>query len=149
MKVNLTLLACVAALWVWAGRGPAMVTWASAIVFVGACCAVIKLVDVALSMRKGLVLVVTVLAGANAAGVVLGGWAASSACVARWPSGLASLETLLDAFCPNPFLATGAFAIGVGALTLWACSREIYRGIEDVGFVGASLRAERGRRHGL
>jgi membrane associated rhomboid family serine protease len=150
VKVNLTLLACATALWVWAGQTPAMVGWASVVVFVGACCAVVKLVDLALSMRKGLAMVVTALAGANAISVMLGRWVvASSACVARWPAGRVPLENLLDAFCSSPLLVTGVFAIGAGALTLWLCSREIYRGIEDVGFVGASLRAERGRRHGL
>jgi rhomboid protease GluP len=154
VKVNLTLLACAAALWVWAGQlqvlSSGSLGWGVAIVFAGVCCAVVKLVDIALSMKKGLAIVVTALAGANAISVMLGGWAvASSACAARWPGGRVPLEDLLDAFCSNPVLVTGLVAIGAVALTLWVCSREIYRGIEDVGFVGASLRAERGRRHGL
>jgi membrane associated rhomboid family serine protease len=138
VKVNLTLLACATALSVWAGQTPAMIGWASVVVFVGACCAVVKLVDLALSMRKGLAMVVTALAGANAISVMLGGWVvASSACAARRPGGRVPFENLLDAFCSSPLLVTGVFAIGAGALTLWLCSREICRGIEDVGFVGA------------
>jgi membrane associated rhomboid family serine protease len=154
VKVNLTLLVCVAALWGWADQAQAIAarfsTWGAAVVFVGACCAAVKMVDLALSVRKGLAIVVTVLAGANAASVMLGCWAAaSSACGPRRPSGSVPLDNLLGAFCSNPVLLSGLATIGAAALTLWVCSREIYRGIEDVGFVGASLRAERSRRHGL
>ncbi|MET4390951.1 membrane associated rhomboid family serine protease [Bradyrhizobium sp. F1.4.3] len=153
VKVNLTLLGCVAALWGWAGQALAtagLPAWGAGIVFAGACCAVVKMVDLALSMKKGLAIVVTVLAGANAATVILGGWAiASSACGSRWPSGSIPLDNLLATFCSNPVLVSGLAAIGVAALTLWLCSKEMSRGIEDVGFVGASLRAERSRRHGL
>jgi hypothetical protein len=46
-------------------------------------------------------------------------------------------------------LVTGLAALGAVALTLLLCSKQIHRGIEDVGFVGSSLRAERNRRHGL
>lgn len=149
VKVNLTLLAGAAVLWacaaqVWSSG------WASVVVLVGAGCAVIKVVDLGLSMKKGLAIVIVALAGANFAGVVLGGWAlAASACVARWPGGLAPTGSLRDALCSNPLLATGLIAIGAAALTLHLGSGEIRRGIEDVGFIGASLRAERSRRQGL
>ncbi|QPF89680.1 rhomboid family intramembrane serine protease [Bradyrhizobium commune] len=152
VKVNLALLACIAALWVWTGQAMAvgLPAWGVAAVFVGTCCAMVKLVDLALSMKKGLAIVIAVLAAANAVSVMLAGWAvASSACGPRRPGGSVPLENLLDTFCPNPVLVSGLVAIGAAALTLWLCSKEISRGIEDVGFVGASLRAERSRRHGL
>ncbi|WGD49797.1 rhomboid family intramembrane serine protease [Bradyrhizobium sp. CB1650] len=151
VKVNLTLLACAGALWGWAGQAQTMVpAWGASVVFVGAYCAVVKIVDLVLSMKKGLAIVIALLAGANAAGVMLGGWAAMfSACGPRRPGEAAPLDDLLDTFCANPVLVTGLAAIGVAALTLYVCSKEISRGMEDVGFVGASLRAERSRRHGL
>jgi len=35
------------------------------------------------------------------------------------------------------------------ALTLLLYSQDLYRGIDDVGFIGTSLRAERKRRQGI
>ncbi|TYL93161.1 rhomboid family intramembrane serine protease [Bradyrhizobium rifense] len=142
VKVNLTLLACVAAVWAWSGQ-------AQAIAAVIACCAVVKIVDLVLSMRKGLAIVVIALAGANAVTVLLCGLALASSCSPRWPTGSVPLDNFLVTFCPNPVLISGLAAIGAAAVTLWLCAKEISRGIEDVGFVGTSLRAERGRRHGL
>jgi hypothetical protein len=153
VKVNLTLLACVAALWAWSGQAQAIAAggagWSPALVVVAACCAVVKMVDLILAMKKGLAIVVTVLAGANAAAVMLSGGALASTCSPRWPTGSVPLDNLLVIFCPNPVLISGLAAIGAAAVTLWLCSKEISRGIEDVGFVGTSLRAERGRRRGL
>ena len=150
VKVNLTLLACVAALWAWSGQAQAIVAgWAPVVAVVVACCAVVKMIDLALFMKKGLAIVVTVLAGANAAAVMLCGWALGSSCWPRWPTGAVPLDDFLVIFCPNPVLISGLAAIGAAAVTLLLCVKEISRGIEDVGFVGTSLRAERGRRHGL
>lgn len=149
VKVNLTLLACVAALWAWSGQALAVAAGWGPIIVVVACCSVVKVVDIVLSMTKGLAIVVTVLAGANAAAVMLCGWALASSCSPRWPTGSAPLDNFLVIFCPNPVLVSGLAAIGAAAVTLWLCAKEMSRGIEDVGFVGTSLRAERGRRHGL
>lgn len=153
VKVNLTLLACVAALWAWGGQAQAVAAggsgWAPAIVVVAACCGVVKTIDLALSMKKGLVVAVAVLAAANAAAVMLSGWALASSCGPRRPTGFVPLDNFLVIFCPNSVLISGLAAIGATALTLWLCWKEISRGIEDVGFVGTSLRAERSRRHGL
>lgn len=153
VKVNLTLLGCVAAAWAWSGQTPAIAAgmsgWGLAIVVVVACCAVVKLVDLVLSMKKGLAAVVMALAAANAAAVMLCGWALASSCSPRWPTGSIPLDNLIVTFCPNPVLVAGLAAIGAAAVTLWLCAKEISRGLEDVGFVGTSLRAERSRRHGL
>lgn len=152
VKVNLVLLGCAAALWLWTNQAQALSVGAAGWIAVAgltvACCTVVKLIDLALSIKKGLAIVVAALAVANAACVVLGVQAvAASACVARWPR--APQENLLGTFCSNSMLVAGLTAAGAVALTLLACSRDIYRGIEDVGFVGASLRAERNRRYGL
>lgn len=153
MKVNLTLLGCVAALWAWSGQAQAIAAggpvWIPALVAVVAVCAVVKAIDVALSVRRGLAIAVAILAGLNAATVMLSGWVLASSCSPRWPTGAVPLDSLLAAFCPNPVLISGLAAIGAAVLTLGLCSKEISRGIEDVGFIGASLRAERGRRRGL
>ena len=153
IKVNLALLACAAALLVWISL-PQVTTagspgWAVAAVFVGACCIAIKLVDLALSVRKGLAIVILALAAANAAIVTIGVTNLASACEARRASGPAAIENLLNAFCSAPLLATALVASGAVALTLLVCSKELTRGVEDVGFVGTSLRAERNRRRGL
>ena len=153
VKVNLTLLGCVVALWAWSGPGQAMATggsgWIPALVAVVACCFVVKAIDLALSVRRGLAIVVAILAGVNAAVVMLSGWALALSCSPRWPTGLVPFDNILATFCASPVLISGLAAIGAAALTLWLYSKEISRGIEDVGFVGASLRAERNRRHGL
>ena len=151
VKVNLTLLGCVVALWAWSAQAIAAAVsgWGLAIIVMIACCAVVKMVDLALSMKKGLAIVVSALAATNAAAVMFSGWAMSYSCQSRWPTGSAPLDNFLVIFCPNPVLISGVSAIGAAGLTLWLCSKEISRGIEDVGFVGTSLRAERNRRHGL
>ena len=149
VKVNLTLLAGLAALWAWSSQAQAITGWGLVIVLVVASCAVVKLVDLALSMKKGLAIVVAVLAGANAAAVMLSGWALASSCSPRWPLGSVPLDNFLVIFCPNPVLISGLAAIGAAVLTLGLCAKEMSRGIEDVGFVGTSLRAERNRRDGL
>ncbi|MDA9451985.1 MULTISPECIES: rhomboid family intramembrane serine protease [Bradyrhizobium] len=153
VKVNLTLLGCVVALWAWSGQAQAIAAggsgWVPALVAVAAYCAVVKTIDLALSVRKGLAIVVAILAGVNAAAVMLSGWALASSCSPRRPTGSVPLDNLLATFCPSPVVISGLAAIGAAALTLWLCSKEISRGIEDVGFVGTSLRAERSRRHGL
>lgn len=149
VKVNLTLLTCVIALWAWSGQAQSISGWGLMIVIMVACCAVVKLVDLALSMRKGLAIVVTVLAGMNAAAVMFCGWALAFYCWPHMPIGYLPLDIFLVIFCPYPFLISGLAAVGVAALTLFLCAKEISRGIEDVGFVATSLRAERSRRHGL
>lgn len=149
VKVNLTLLGCVAAVWAWSGQAQPTSGWGLRIIIVVACCAVVKMVDLGLSMKKGLAIAVTALAGANAVAVMLCGWALAFYCWPHLPIGYIPLDIFLVIFCPNPVLISGLAAIGAAALTLWLCAKEISRGIEDVGFVGTSLRAERSRRHGL
>lgn len=153
VKVNLALLAGVVALWAWSGQAEGVAAdssgWGVIVAVAVVCCAVVKVVDLVLSMKKGLAIVVMALAGANAVTVLLCGWALASSCRSGSPAGSVPMYNLLVTFCPNPVLISGLAALGVVVLTLSLCSNEISRGIEDVGFVGKSLRAERGRRHGL
>jgi rhomboid protease GluP len=154
VKVNLLLLALAAALLILTSLAPAIADGTTlaiaAIALAAALCAIIKLTDLALSIRKGLAFTVIALAAANAAGVMVGGWLlASSSCIMRRPSGVAPIDNFASAFCATPLLVTALVAIGAVAATLLACSNDIRRGLQDVGFVATSLRAERGRRHGL
>jgi rhomboid protease GluP len=111
VKVNLALLAAVGGLWLWVSQAqalPGTAGWFAAVGFAAACCAIVKLVDLVLSVRKGLAIVVLVLTCTNAACVALGGWtlAAMSTCVARRSSEPGPLDNFIGVFCANPVLVT-------------------------------------------
>jgi membrane associated rhomboid family serine protease len=115
-----------------------------------ACVALIKLVDIILSMKRGLVVAVLGFAALNAAlaWVVAKTFAAAlTAQCARPPLAMPDrLLQAIQALCANMDLvmAGGAFA-----LTLLLNGRSLARGISDVGFVATTLRAERKRRAGI
>jgi rhomboid protease GluP len=115
-------------------------------------CVAVKACDILLSIRHGLVILVVAFAIANAAAVLVVGAAAAvrSVCASHTlplvgPVGGA----LFDAACGNLDVTFIAAALGAGFLTLLLYARELQRGVADVGFVGATFRAERKRRHGL
>jgi hypothetical protein len=56
---------------------------------------------------------------------------------------------LLEVACTNMTLAAAIIAALVFAMTILAYWPALQRGINDVGFVGAGLRAERQRRQGI
>jgi membrane associated rhomboid family serine protease len=152
VKINLAILACAAAPLLFGNRlsaaaGPK--TLMMAIAFLVACCLVIKLADIVLSAKKGL----AALALANGAVIGLGSTVLAaqfaSSCGTRWPGGFAPIQTFVDAACSNPWPVIGLFALGAATLTYVICSKPFHRGMADVGFVGASLRAERNRRRGI
>ena len=156
-KMNIFLAGCALALLLW-GSGP--VTWAfsqqgllPALECAVGCFLVVKSVDVVLSAKKGLAILVILFSLVNAALVLFGGTVLasllSSSCASHRPGGLAQIEGLFSAACSNSGLTIDILAVSAFALTILLYSQELYRGIEDVGFVGASLRAERKRRHGI
>ena len=156
VKINLAILACAAAILLFGNRlsaaaGPA--TPSMAIAYVVACCLVIKLADIVLSTKKGLAAIVVALALANGASIGIGGmvFAAqlASNCATRQPGGFAPIQSFVGAACSNPWPAIGLVALGTVVLTYLICSKAFHRGMEDVGFVGAALRAERNRRRGF
>jgi rhomboid protease GluP len=156
VKTNLAILACASAILFFGNRLSAAVgpeTWTMAIAFLTACCLVIKLADIVLSAKKGLAVIVVALALANGAMIGLAGtvFAAqlASSCGARWPGGFAPIQSFIDAACSNPWPVVGLFALGAATLTYVICSKPFHRGMADVGFVGAWLRAERNRRRGI
>jgi len=157
VKVNLFVVACVLGLLLWDKLSAALAlgTGGSRLVvaYAAACFLVIKLSDIVLSMNKGLAIIVVVLATTNAAVVLFGGNALESSlslgCALHRPGKIIQVEPLLGAICSNPGLTIGVVAACLFALTILLYSQELYRGIKDVGFVGASLRAERKRRQGI
>ena len=113
---------------------------------------VIKLIDLILSIRKGLAIIVILFAAANAALVLFAGvtytTALSATCASREFS-TKFLENALKVTCANTNLTLYIVAAFAFVLTLVGYLQAFFRGITDVGFVGATLRAERKRRQGL
>jgi rhomboid protease GluP len=115
--------------------------------------ALVKFVDVVLSAKKGLAIIVIAFALANAALVL---WAGSrfasilpAYCVPHIVE-LNQIETALRMICANSMLGyREVAAAGIFVLTILLYRHELYRGIKDVGFVSATLRAERRRRKGI
>jgi membrane associated rhomboid family serine protease len=156
-KANLLVLACAAAVLWWGTQSAAAVDRIHAASFAAllglGSLVIIKLVDVVLTLRKGLAITVIALAAANAA--VVQACAAvfsaqlAAACASRPPSSVAALDAMLQALCASP----GPAAIGASGLaavlTLLLYSQEFYRGLIDVGFVATSLQAARHRSRGI
>ncbi|MGJ4950438.1 rhomboid family intramembrane serine protease [Bradyrhizobium sp. HKCCYLS20291] len=155
LKLNLWLLA---AIFVWLASSatlrldspsltPAMVV-ALALIPV-----VIKLIDVVLQLRYGLAMVVAALALANGAAIAVAVMASTDTlpgvCRLPLPTPLAGLAPWIAAGCGHldiVGLVVGALAAG---LTLLVLNEPLRRGLSDVGFVGAALRAARARSAGL
>jgi membrane associated rhomboid family serine protease len=156
VKVNVFVLVSVVALLIWRAE-PAMLsdtaasvpTWLIAGGIAGL--VAIKAIDLVLSMRKGLAVVAVALSVANGAALLAAGRTLApllaSLCLA--PRAAANLVGLGEAICADPAvtLHIAAAALTVGTLLLYA--HPLRRGLTDVGFVGAALRAERRRRAGI
>jgi hypothetical protein len=56
---------------------------------------------------------------------------------------------LLSLACVNWPVTLGLIAVGAFAITFLLYAQEFQRGVEDVGFVGATMVVERRRRHGI
>jgi rhomboid protease GluP len=126
--------------------------WMSLSILAAASLAFVKLLDLLLSIRKGLVTIVTGFALANAVIVLtFAPWLrALTAPVCAWKGGdVPSLRDFVVAACANPVAVAYVIAAGALALTLLIYRRPLIRGIADVGFVGNVLTAERQRFRGL
>jgi membrane associated rhomboid family serine protease len=148
-KVNLTVLTCAAIAWVWLDEDSAAAVWMP--VIAALCFGAVRFIDRALSRDKGLATVVTALAAANGVAVVLAAALIQPlACSSpELPLATPALEGARMVFCWWPSLLAPLVGVGVIALTLWICSLEMRRGVQDIGFVAATFRAERKRRAGL
>jgi rhomboid protease GluP len=156
-KANLFVLACAAAVLWWGSQSTGAIDLTQAALFVAvfalATLLAVKLADLILTLRKGLAIIVIVLAAANAATVQVGagvfGSQLAAACAARQQGAVAALEATMNTLCANP----GAAAITASALafvlTILLFSQDLYRGLIDVGFVATSLQAARNRSRGI
>jgi membrane associated rhomboid family serine protease len=115
-------------------------------------CVAVKACDMLLSIKHGLAIVAGAFAIANAALA----WFVGAALAVRSVCGFHTLPfvgpvggALVDAACGNLDVALVVTALGAGVLTLLIYWQDLHRGIADVGFVGATLRAERKRRYGI
>jgi membrane associated rhomboid family serine protease len=114
--------------------------------------ALVKFVDVVLSVKKGLAIVVIAFALANAVLVVwTGSGFASMLLPYCLPGGFQQneVEQAVRLICADSTLSREVAALCIFVLTILLYRRELYRGIIDVGFVAASFRAERRRRKGI
>lgn len=154
VKLNVFLGVCGFGLWLMGPASPwsdfSSVGPTLLVLFAGSVL-LIKLIDVVLSVRKGLAILVIALAIANSTvGLLLG-----RELVARLASGCALpsswewLGRIREITCSNPELAMAIAAACAGLFTLLLYSQELDRGLRDVGFIAASLRANRGRRQGI
>jgi membrane associated rhomboid family serine protease len=113
----------------------------------------VKLVDLVLSIKKGLAVVALSFCAANAALLIFVGRSLAPALAASCASNhfqvASRIEMMRAATCASLNVTLDIIAAGAFVLTLLLYWQEIHRGIKDVGFVGASLRAERSRRQGI
>jgi membrane associated rhomboid family serine protease len=153
VKINGSIVLGGLAILVWASAAPSSAGQVWWLAYTVVCLAVLKSIDMVLWIKKGLAIIVVAFAVTNAALVwfVIGnfGPAFASHCELHFLPAAIRLETLLRAACANPDFTrfiTSVCALGLTGLLCW---REFYRGINDVGFVGASLHAEHNRRRGI
>jgi membrane associated rhomboid family serine protease len=157
VKVNGIVLLCAPAIAVLAGGwlpepGRPADGLTLAIGYAAVCLGLIKLADLVLPLKKGLAVVIGALALGNAAMIwVLGtAYYAPTLAGACWraiapPPHNPSMGFL----CERPHLTViGAAVVGL-LLTLVLYSWDLRRGLNDVGFIGATLKANRRRSYGL
>ncbi|HEY2230254.1 MAG TPA: hypothetical protein VGI22_21440 [Xanthobacteraceae bacterium] len=117
------------------------------------CLAAIKLVDVLLSLKKGLAMGVGAFSFVNAGLILFADRTLTSPftgdCASQPVGAGASIEFLVNVACLNWQMTVRIIAASLFGATMLFYSQELVRGIRDVGFVGASLRAERRRRQGI
>jgi membrane associated rhomboid family serine protease len=153
MKMNTFVAFAIVLPWSWsrfALQNTLQNTWAVIVVSLVAVVVTIKLLDLILSMKKGLAAVVMIFALVNAMLVFMladmFSQAATSFCVTGAAHGAAAIVAKA---CMNLDLVVYLTAIGAFGLTFLFYWPHLARGIADVGFVGAALRGERERRWGV
>jgi rhomboid protease GluP len=155
VKVNALLIAAALALALANGRLTAVfgvAAWQLLLGVVVACAVAVKACDLLLSLKHGLAIVVVAFALLNAAVA----WLAGAALAVRSACSFGTLPligpvdgALLRAACADLDAALPVVAAVAGALTLLVYAPQLQRGVKDVGFVGAALRAERRRHYGI
>jgi rhomboid protease GluP len=123
--------------------------WVGPLAFALAALVVFKLLDLTLSMRKGLAIVVLVFALTNAGLILLlrgmFTWALASLCAGQPGTTLA----ITAGACANPDITINVTAASLFVVTMLAYWSPFSRGVADLGFVGNTLRTDRRRYPGL
>lgn len=155
VKINAFVVMAGIALLIWGIRPAAAASenlW-PVLAYAIACCIAVKLVDLVLSIKKGLAIVALAFCIANGALLIFVGRslapALAASCALDHFRTASLVEMMRTAACANLNVTIDIIAAGAFVLILLLYWRDIHRGIKDVGFVGASLRAERGRRRGI
>jgi membrane associated rhomboid family serine protease len=158
VKINSLILGVTLGILLWRTR-PGVPTlgdpegWFLLLIYSAACLAAIKLVDLVMSLKKGLAIIVVAFAVANAGLVLVAGRMLDSVlganCASPPPGAGGLTETLAHVVCVNWPMTVAITTACSFAVTILLYSQELVRGVKDVGFVGASLRAERKRRQGI
>lgn len=152
VKMNAALAVVTVAAYCWTNWSAAIVQqniWLLLLAAIVVGLLVIKLLDLVLSMKKGLAVLVVAFAIVNAALVWL--WSDRLA----WPLGLLCTglsnrsNAIAAAVCADVGRSILLVVVIVPVLTMLLYWRIFARGIADVGFVAGALRAERLRRAGL
>jgi rhomboid protease GluP len=119
--------------------------------YIALCAALVKLADLVLPLRKGLALLILALALGNAVLVwALGSAHAPAVSAACWQAALALPDSVAHGLvCRRPDLLAGGAAVAGFLLTLLVYAWDLRRSLNDVGFVGATLKANRNRSSGL
>jgi rhomboid protease GluP len=157
VKVNGLAVLCALSVYLFASGSMALIvhaeSWLLLIGYAVLFVAIVMLLDFLLSIRKGLALIVVVYSSANAALVVLFAVAFLPPliwkCTPRLFGAVSALETLVGVVCADMHTTVNVVAAIVFSLTMLVYWSELRRGINDVGFVGNSLRAERKRYRGI
>jgi membrane associated rhomboid family serine protease len=151
-KLNSLGLLGALALLVFAGKSiptSAPETWLAPLVYGLACFAGLKLLDILLSIKKGLAAAVIIFAAANGALVFFYFRLLAINCASHNLPYTLSANAMIDFACANKLLTLTILALCASLLTVVLYLPWFYRGIKDVGFIGASFRAERKRQHGI
>jgi membrane associated rhomboid family serine protease len=158
VKLNLFIAGVASAILLWRG-GPTQVLSGTnsaplVVTLVAASMIVIKMFDLIMPLKKGLAIVVLSLSAMNALlaclmGVVLAP-SITATCATTLPDFVSPFGVeLFRSLCANPFLAVGIVSLLAFASTILLYAQDLQRGINDIGFIGASLRGERKRRDGI
>jgi rhomboid protease GluP len=127
--------------------------WFLLLAYSASCLVAVKLIDLGLTLKSGLAVVVVTFSVANAGLILLGAKMAvrspgpNCAWLQLGAEGL--VQALVDLACASSQATIDIIAACAFAATLLLYSRELMRGIKDVGFIGTSLRADRKRSQGI
>jgi membrane associated rhomboid family serine protease len=152
VKMNGFIVFAIVAAYCWHMAGTALFqqnVLVFALVAIAAGLVGIKVIDLILSMKKGLAVVAGAFALANPALVLLWGGAPAQALASLCAGRSGPPNTAASAICTNTDSAILVVALAVLAFTVLLYWPQFTRGLSDIGFVAAGLRGERARRQRL